>query len=533
MSTATTTPTIANTTTATVVSVVGAPTTNLSTPQNTAAASSAATNSGAKSPSRSPNPTSAVESVTDLLKEVQNPGLGQARLRAIWGLTKSSRVRKAIASHPNSDPKTMAMAARLYLKEVVTNPSFEVLNFFAEEKFVQTIWEAYKEPGKWNDARVKRMSYKDRELICRTLLISPYLDNGKLLDTICSELPSSVFQREVKDEKVRENVKKIVENSRTSISLVNRVFLYKAGLLKLEKLESMVEGAASGNQWITAGSYIKILKSAQESGLYKLAFEIIRCCNPNHIKNISKAAEKGDKTLFTDDFLKFFADLYRDFLVFDVCRMRREAVSNYNRYGWVTSYTIGQSGVHSRELAKMIWDLLKIRSSSDIFRLSQDMKLIGFDKDPGVYKPKPIYPEKTPQVINSLLGLKDDELESFLGSGLIFGEVFACPYKDTDEFRLVERINRINEEKFAQNQPLIYKAVELKWPFSIIFANKRSRTPAKYDVTVPQALIQKLRQKRHRAESMQALYPNAVLPSGSGLIPEKTLIFYGEKAGTR
>ena len=75
------------------------------------------------------------EQVDGLLSEAQNPNTSPERLREIWDTTKSTRVRKAVASSPNADTKTMSMAARLYIKEVIANPSFEVMNLFDEDEF--------------------------------------------------------------------------------------------------------------------------------------------------------------------------------------------------------------------------------------------------------------------------------------------------------------------------------------------------------------------------------------------------------------
>lgn len=532
MSTVTMTPTTASATTATVVSAVGAPITSPSMPQSTSAASSAATNSGARSRSKSQSPTKGADAVAKLLREVTGPGVSQARLREIWSETVSSRVRKAIAAHPGADPKTMSMAARLYLKEVLTNPSFEMLNLFSEEKFVQTLYSAYTEPESWGRDKLRKVQLSDRTLVARTLMLSPKLKSGPLLAEICRSLSLAEFKRELRDESVKTNLIAVVKSSK-QLDLGTQVFLYRAGLISLEILESSL-AAGTSRTYLTSGQFLRVLKEALESNLHLLAFLLIRSTSAYRLKDILKAAEK-DESLRSEGSLEFFNDLYRDFLVHDVCAGRSSFVESYNRYGWGVNYGgIDKSGTHSREIAKVIWGLIRIRNPDNIKGVLTDMALIGFDSDPGLYQPGKIFKEKSAKLIQSLLGLDDSMLEQVLKSGLAPSKFFACTVPGSDESRLVERLDQINQTRFTSGKTLLYKDVELSWPFKVEIRTRRGSSTVKNAYVTYPPMFDDYRQKSKwnngKRATVEEIFQGCVLPPGSRLIDQSKLREWGEKS---
>ena len=75
-------------------------------------------------------------SLDTLYKEACDPSTSPSRLSEIWSETKSTKIRKAIASNLNCDPQTMKLASRLYVEEVIKNGSFQLLKTFEEDPFV-------------------------------------------------------------------------------------------------------------------------------------------------------------------------------------------------------------------------------------------------------------------------------------------------------------------------------------------------------------------------------------------------------------
>jgi hypothetical protein len=146
-------------------------------------------------------------SVDDLYARACDPSATPVELRTLWDSTKSVRVRKAVASNPNCDSKTMKMAARLYIKEVIANPSFELLNLFNEDKTVKVLYEAYTDPQAMSRAyNLMSMKSADRINVARALLVSPKLNSARILQEVCAVMNTVEFKRETKDPDVNTNV---------------------------------------------------------------------------------------------------------------------------------------------------------------------------------------------------------------------------------------------------------------------------------------------------------------------------------------
>jgi len=61
------------------------------------------------------------------------------------------------------------------------------------------------------------------------------------------------------------------------------------------------------------------------------------------------------------------------------------------------------------------------------------------------------------KIIDKLLALKDDKvLEFFLTSGMVIDHWFVTKDPNSGEFKLVDRINSINERKFRSGERLLY-----------------------------------------------------------------------------
>jgi hypothetical protein len=98
----------------------------------------------------------------------------------LWTETKSVKVRKAIARNPNAGGKVLKEAARLYLEDVLENPSFSMLSLFSEDGWVKKIGEVYADPDEHISKRNVLHSGNgrttiDRDLCCWAALLSPKL----------------------------------------------------------------------------------------------------------------------------------------------------------------------------------------------------------------------------------------------------------------------------------------------------------------------------------------------------------------------
>lgn len=70
----------------------------------------------------------------------------EVELQEIWRVSKSVRVRKAVASNPNAGPSVLRDASRLYLEEVLNNPGFLILELFDEDPWISKLSLAYSAP---------------------------------------------------------------------------------------------------------------------------------------------------------------------------------------------------------------------------------------------------------------------------------------------------------------------------------------------------------------------------------------------------
>jgi len=93
---------------------------------------------------------------------------------------------------------------------------------------------------------------------------------------------------------------------------------------------------------------------------------------------------------------------------------------------------------------------------------------VGFDKSYGPFGPKvrfnKIESTLTGRLIlcEKLLNLRNDEaVRFFVQSGMLNSEWYARGGSDNVETKLVERLNRINQDRFNNGQPLMFKYSEL------------------------------------------------------------------------
>ena len=78
-------------------------------------------------------------SVTADMAAALDPETSEKKLLEIWNKSKSVRVRKAVASNPNASPLVLAEGSRLYLKEVLENPAFALLEIFSDDPDIRSL----------------------------------------------------------------------------------------------------------------------------------------------------------------------------------------------------------------------------------------------------------------------------------------------------------------------------------------------------------------------------------------------------------
>jgi hypothetical protein len=402
-------------------------------------------------------------SVDTLLQIAQDHSSSPAKLREVWAETTSSRVRKAVASNPNCDTPVMCMAARLYIKEVLANPSFELNTLFSEDKLVADIYNAYTDPSGFYGSKSRGIrggvAAKDRGVVCRALLVSPNLSSPKILEEIVSIMSSAEFVRELKDGEVRKRVEKLAKSGVDRFSVYTSAFLLNKKLLSMADFSRSLEKRSAAEFHLPAKAYCETFKKVYEDADYDSLYHFTLASSPYALKHLVKGAKGDYRELFTsDNCLKDLAKLYKDVLAYEHARERRTRGGRYGYYALMTSY--GDSD-HSYHISDLIWDCIAYRNEMDgkslceldFARLFSDVQLVGFDKDYGPHKCRLKFKNLNTltgrnDLCQKLLDLEgDDAFEFFMTCGFLWTDWYARGDTGNLESRVMERMHRINEAR--------------------------------------------------------------------------------------
>lgn len=409
--------------------------------------------------------------VNDLYRVAIDPCATQKQLKEAWDATKSTRVRKAVASNPNCDSGTMCMAARLYLKEVIANPSFELLNLFDEDKFVKRIYDAYSDPqlfyGSTELSQI-RNTKGNRVNTARALLVSPQLRSANILQDICATLNGAEFSRELKDVEVMDNVRSVARGNLGYFRLTCLAFLNHHGVIDTDGFDKALSLSSGPSQYYTpAGQYTKFVEEHKDN--YLLLYRYLYVNRANNVRDIVKSVRKGPD-LASDDQLDTYAALYRDFLLHDVTRSRAKSEDAKNRYGRCGSRYLGDDDF-SHHLSDLIWTAIAARNipsgadfkDLDLSAIYQDISRVGFDRDFGPYKCEIKFGNVADTITGrsrmceKLLGLKDDRAFTFfVSSGIVWNEWYGKSESGNLESQVVDRLHRINEGLFRAGLEPLY-----------------------------------------------------------------------------
>ena len=198
----------------------------------------------------------------ELLKIAEDESTDAEALTKIWITSKSIKVRKAIASNPNSSATVLRAAARLYMEEVLANPGFEMLRLFDDDPWIKSIGDIYESPAKYL-GNSRYMAYRTHEMeqFGRAALLSPQLD-GLTLSNIIEYVPVSSLKRVIKNEKVKNRLRNIIEEGYSSkVTLFNLEAIFKswdAGLITTGEMGSYIrKGGAVSTMSCRKGVYLK------------------------------------------------------------------------------------------------------------------------------------------------------------------------------------------------------------------------------------------------------------------------------------
>lgn len=183
------------------------------------------------------------QQLDDLLHKARDESTDSKVLTDIWYSTKSSRIRKAVASNPNASHVVLRIAARLYLEEVLSNPGFELLKLFDSDPWITKLCEAYENPNEFfvKYGKYSTLGYStDGNIYTRAILMSKHL-TPEALNCCLAYGQKPALDRALKSKQVFENIRFLVneltrEDSFSRFDLSSLLTLYKRKVLNEEEL---------------------------------------------------------------------------------------------------------------------------------------------------------------------------------------------------------------------------------------------------------------------------------------------------------
>jgi len=401
--------------------------------------------------------------IEELYAIASNPKSEPKDLIWVWNQTKSPRVRKAIASNTNSDSEVLAMAARLYVKEVLNNPSLELVNLFCEDEFIKEIYEAYTDPKRYFSSKSIFQS-KFKENICKAITVSPNLKNIEVLRSVAFSIKQSDFARELKDPQVRKNIHGVIKSNLSRINLPLLILFMKSGAIDITDFDNSLERRIPNSKfsnWISRGDYHRFFRQFSKShATYKTLLNFIFTTPPNNAKDLIEVI-KTDEEASTDEMLDLYSCLYKDSLYIDV-KLRR----NLGKQLYFNNYKVSLlDESHSRFIYELLCNAIFVRNedkikSFDFKSIYRDLSRAGFVEEMGPfgYPLRFTYTDVFTKciIISRLLELDDEALEFFLTSGMLNTMWIITGDSSSPEYKLISRIDSINEKKFLSGEPLLY-----------------------------------------------------------------------------
>lgn len=443
--------------------------------------------------------------LTSLLTQASDPTSTPEQLVTVWNSTTSPRVRKAVASNPNCDTATLCMASRLYIKEVIENPSLELNTLFSEDPVVKDIYSAYTNPGEFWDNGLKRAKVKGP--VYRALLVSPHLKSWKILENLIKWLSSAEFTRELKDQGVKSRVRSIAKSGIDRFNISALVFFLNNGVLTVPEFCSTLDNRSRGEFHLPKKAYCEVFKTVRDKTDYPTLFKFVLASSNYSLKHLVKSFKdvEMEKYLVTDECLVDLSNLYKDLLVSEIYQCRENYRNNSSRYWARTSYNDSKQSYY---FSQLIWEIISSRnemamSSLDLQKLYEDIKLAKFDTDYGPYKCRIKFKELDlltgrNDMCRKLLDLEDDStFEFFMTGGFLWHEWYAKGGAENLETRVMDRMHKVNETRGGR----YYKYSKLSDYYPSVEIRNSNGTMHRSEVYHDAKLTEKL--------------------SGSGLVPLK------------
>lgn len=285
----------------------------------------------------------------NLLKIAEDPKATKADLSKVWSSTTSPKIRKAIAMNGNADISILKMSARLYVKEVLHNPTLELIHLFEGDPFVCGLKECYDDPKKAIYNRiVYKQSYNERNLFVRAMLLSKNLDYSTLSSHVLPSLSPTEFRRELNDKDVRDRIKKLITDSclknlqvknrngsnlgglfklgKNNTERVSDLFTYyKSGLISKDEIKNVVYmvGANTVNNYSGNSIAINLVVECMGEGDIESAVKLLLCGNHITMSSVGKKIAESDS--IKKDIAKY-AKAYVDCFATNI--------EIYASYGW-------------------------------------------------------------------------------------------------------------------------------------------------------------------------------------------------------
>jgi hypothetical protein len=418
----------------------------------------------------------------DKLYEIAtSPSSTRNDLKKAWDSTKSSKVRRAIAMHGNADVNIMKMSARLYVKEVLNNPSFELMRLFDEDPFITALKACYEDPKKAVNSRVVyNTGYKDRSNLIRAMLLSPQLDYSTLVGHILQNLSSTDFKRELGDKDVYDRIKDLItknciEPAKRGIkkvdidSLIRRGYsnsqrvsdfftFYKAGFLSKQEIYNLVYmvGIHPRSNYGSNSIAVNLIADALKDGDVENATKLMLCGNYSTPGSIAKKVSESVQPLPTklkqlDTYVKCFALMVELFASHD----RKNSNDNHDSpimepfhcsiYEMITRICLGSS--KKSDLEKLDKD--------ELIAIHNCCVSTGFEKYASYYMPRYLV-LKDKDSLYSLNQCPQQTIDFYVKNNLISSKISCSASVD----KIVKTLEDINESGSLQEMIFVSMRVD-------------------------------------------------------------------------
>lgn len=397
------------------------------------------------------------------------------------------------------------MAARLYIKEVVNNPSFEILKVFNGDEIVEKIYDAYKDPQRFSQQH-NIYSFKNKIIsnsVAKAMLISPYFNNySTWANFIFPALSNAEITRELKDPEVMNNLKDVISKEINSgkkrISLVHLKNFLDTKVISMSQFRDGLSSLTHKQNFSSKRSFCSHIDKILKKGDYECLLKYFHAHGYNSLAHLNKEFKEG-KFIITDEVFDTLASMYKDSIYGQVSIDRKSYINSKGPYGMSYTISYGESD-HAYALSELIWDHVNAKFqtiTSPIEDINFEsiyyyLEKVGLDMDFGPYgcglklNKTHLYTIKT-VICQKLLEITDDRIfEFFISCGVLWEKWYAKTNKDNIESKIVERIHKINE---ARNKRYYsYSSLDV---FPTITVRRYNGLNYDFDIYYPQDILRR------------------------------------------